>query len=176
MRIAVSGTHLTGKSTLVEALADALPNHEIVDEPYHLLEEDGHEFAHPPSLEDFELQLERSIENIEQAPADALFDRSPVDFIAYSLTHPEADAFDTSAWLSRVQAALDELDLIVFVPIEDPDRIAVASEEDARTEVDALLKDILLEGRHSLEVEVMEVSGTLSARVKQVLTHLRTLG
>lgn len=176
MRIAVSGTHLAGKSSLVEALADALHSYEVIDEPYHLLEEDGHEFANPPSLEDFELQLERAIESIERAPEDAIFDRSPVDFIAYALTHPDAETFDITTWQSRVQAALDELDLIVLVPIEDPDRIAVAGEEDARTEVDALLKDILQDGRYNLEVEVMVVSGTLSARAKQVLTRLGSLG
>ena len=62
MRIAITGTHFSGKSTLVEALSEALPHHIIVEEPYRLLEEEGYEFPELPSLEDFELQLERSIE------------------------------------------------------------------------------------------------------------------
>src|SRR6185369_13261844 len=60
MKIAVSGAHRTGKTTLVEELCRALPAYIAVDEPYHLLEEEGHEFAEMPSLEDFELLLERS--------------------------------------------------------------------------------------------------------------------
>ena len=45
MRIAISGTHFSGKSTLVEALSEALPQYTIVEEPYYLLQEEGHEFA-----------------------------------------------------------------------------------------------------------------------------------
>ena len=43
MRIAVSETHRAGKSTLVEDLAEWLRGHRVVDEPYHLLEEEGFE-------------------------------------------------------------------------------------------------------------------------------------
>ena len=59
MRIAISGSHRVGKTTLAEALAAELPGYELVPEPYYLLEEDGHVFAAMPSIEDFELQLAR---------------------------------------------------------------------------------------------------------------------
>ena len=55
MRIAVSGAHRTGKTTLIEELSRALPTYTVVDEPYHLLEEEGYEFEALPSVEDFEL-------------------------------------------------------------------------------------------------------------------------
>jgi uridine kinase len=42
MRVGVSGTHGTGKSTLVEALCVHLPEHLAADEPYYLLEEEGY--------------------------------------------------------------------------------------------------------------------------------------
>lgn len=45
MRIVISGTHFSGKSTLVEALPDALPQYTTIEEPYHLLQEEGYEFA-----------------------------------------------------------------------------------------------------------------------------------
>jgi nicotinamide riboside kinase len=41
MRIAISGSHRTGKSTLVSELSALLPTYATVDEPYHLMEEDG---------------------------------------------------------------------------------------------------------------------------------------
>jgi uridine kinase len=50
MKIAISGAHRTGKTTLVEELSRALPAYGVVDEPYYLLEEEGHEFAEMPSL------------------------------------------------------------------------------------------------------------------------------
>ena len=176
MRIAVSGTHRAGKSTLVEALAAALPGHEAIDEPYQLLEEDGHEFAETPSIEDFEQQIERSIECIEQSASNAIFDRSPADFLGYLLTHSDADNFELSDWLPRIQAAVEKLDLVVFVPIEAPDRIVLPRSESRRPRlnVNAVLKDIVLDDRYGFDIEVMSVKGTPDARLQQVLARVRS--
>jgi hypothetical protein len=57
MRIGISGTHGTGKTTLTEALCVHLPGHVAADEPYYLLDEEGHEFGFPPSLEDYRALL-----------------------------------------------------------------------------------------------------------------------
>src|SRR4051812_25174311 len=113
MRIAVSGTHFVGKSTLVEELSAALPEYSTVEEPYFLLEEEGHEFADPPSIEDFELQLERSITCLDERELNVIFDRCPADLLGYLLSHPDADAFELDAWLPRVRSAIETLDLIV---------------------------------------------------------------
>jgi predicted ATPase len=42
MRIAFSGSHRVGKSTLVDRIAEALPTYTAVEEPYYLLEEEGY--------------------------------------------------------------------------------------------------------------------------------------
>ena len=39
MRIAFSGAHRTGKSTLLAGVAERLPGYATVDEPYRLLDE-----------------------------------------------------------------------------------------------------------------------------------------
>ncbi|MDC0712429.1 AAA family ATPase [Stigmatella sp. ncwal1] len=174
MRIAVSGTHRSGKSTLIDALSDLLPNYVAVDEPYHQLEEEGYAFAETPSVEDFEEQLARSIANLDEDPRDVLFDRCPVDFIGYLLAHEDRDAFDLDEWLPRVRRALRKLDLIVLVGIERPDRITLSASDDEalRLAVDEKLKELLLDDPYALEVEVLEVEGAPSARAKQVLEHL----
>ena len=173
MRIAFSGTHRTGKTTLVAALAELLPAYEVVDEPYHQLEEEGHEFAGRPSIEDFELQLERSLDRLVDSAENQLFDRCPVDLLAYLLTHRDADGFDVDDWLPRVEVAMQRLDLVVFVPVEDPDRVSVAPEERRlRHRVDEELRSILLENRWELCVEVMEVTGPVAARARQVLAQI----
>lgn len=83
MRIAVSGTHATGKSTLIAELAGDLPAYERVEEAYHALADEGHAFSAPPSAEDFAQCLERSLRDLrERTAADALFDRCPVDWLA----------------------------------------------------------------------------------------------
>jgi hypothetical protein len=176
MRIAVSGTHFVGKSTLVEELSVALPEYSTVEEPYYLLEEEGYEFADPPSVEDFELQLERSITSLEEREANVLFDRCPADFLGYLRVHPDAEAFDLEAWLPRVRAAIETLDLIVFVPIEGRDRIPLPRSEDSRfrIQVDEGLNEILLENSLNLNVEVLQATGTPRERLRQVLAYLRS--
>ncbi|MEO7091900.1 MAG: AAA family ATPase, partial [Polyangiales bacterium] len=166
MRIAFSGAHRTGKTTLVQALGDALPGYEVIDEPYAALDEEGHDFSDPPTTEDFEVQLRRSLEIVTAAPANALIDRSPLDFVAY-LGVSEGDAVDAET----LRAAMGALDLIVLVPIEAPDRIVVAASEDRRlrSAVDEMLSSLVLDDRYGFGVEVLEVNGRVDARVSQVL-------
>jgi AAA domain len=71
MRIAISGSHRTGKSTLIAALAESLSKYTTVDEPYHLMEEDGYEFSHPPSVEgDTESRVRKVLEHIRLRSAE----------------------------------------------------------------------------------------------------------
>ena len=177
MRIAVSGAHRTGKTTLVEELCRVLPAYVAVDEPYHLLEEEGHEFAEMPCLEDFELQLERSIESIAEDEEDRIFDRCPADLLAYLITHRDSGGFDVERWLPRVRRAMERLDLIVFVPIEEPDRVTVSEPDHAalRRVVDEEIREIVLEDRWEFGVETLEVTGAPRDRVRQVLARIRKM-
>lgn len=175
MRIAISGSHRTGKSTLLADLVTHLPDHTPIDEPYLLLEEDGHPFSHPPALEDFAAQLARSIEEIAAAGPDALFDRCPLDFLAYLAVHEDADGFDIEAWLPKVRAAVETLDLIVFVPIVERDRIAFAESDDdgaTRAAVDEKLRELLEGDPLELGADVVEVAGDPERRVRSVLRRL----
>jgi len=176
MRIAISGSHRTGKSTLLAELSSRLPAYETVDEPYHSMEEEGYEFSHPPSLEDFAAQLERSLAELAQDGEDLLFDRCPLDFLAYIVAHEDADDFDFDEWLPRVERAVKTLDLVVFVPIEARDRITYARSDDvgaSRALVDEKLRDLLLEDPYELGIEVLEVEGELEARTRAVLRRVR---
>lgn len=174
MRIAVSGSHLVGKTTLVEALAETLPGYEQVPEPYDLLEENGHAFGEMPSIEDFELQLERSFECVQESGANTIFDRCALDILGYLTTHRDAGAFRLEDWIPRVRESVAELDVIVFVPIEVPDRISVPpSDARLRAEVDAVLRDIILDDAHGLGFDVTATNGTVTARVRQVVASLQ---
>jgi hypothetical protein len=70
---------------------------------------------------------------------------------------------------------MERLDLIVFVPVEDPDRVMVSRSDNAelRRRVDEELRDIVVEDRWEFGVEAMEVTGTSAERVRQVLARLR---
>ena len=169
MRVAISGTQCVGKSTLIEQLSTALPDYEVVDEPYLLLEDEGHDFAHPPTAEDFEAQLVRSIAEVRRSGPNVLLDRSPADFLGYLL----AGGDDIDEWVDRAATAMARLDLVVLVPIEAPDRIAVPSDEDLdqRRSVDEEIAQLLID--EELAANVVTVHGDVDTRVAQVLAHLR---
>lgn len=174
MRIAFSGSHRVGKSTLVERVAEALPRYVTVAEPYYLLEEEGYECAEPPSVEDFEAQLERSLAELDSREPNVLFDRCPADVFAYVLVHDDADAFDAEAWLDRARDAMRSLDLVVFVPIEERDRIALPSyeDEDHRFAVHEKLEELLVDDALGIAAEVLVVRGDVRTRVEQVLARI----
>lgn len=179
MRIAVSGTHFSGKSTLIKALLKQLPGYVSVEEPYYLLEEEGYECPHPPSVEDFEEQMKRSVLAIKESKKNTIFDRCPLDCLAYAMTiaeiSPLEDEVDIEIWTEMMQEAIALLDLIVYVPIEK--RVLVPEDQDfeLRDGMDATLQELILED--SLEIldgiEIIEVTGSLENRAKIVLSHLK---
>ena len=178
MRIAISGTHRTGKSTLADDLAEALRDHVVACEPYHAMAEDGYPFSHPPTLEDFEAQLEHSLAALDDREPNVIFDRCPVDFLGYLLTHDDEDRFAVDAWLPRVRAAVRTLDLVVFVPIASIDRIVLSAsdddDEELRAKVDEELRRIWLDDPFDLAVDVVEVEGAQHLRVNTVMERIRT--
>lgn len=178
MRIAVSGTHAVGKSTLVQGLGDVLSEYQVVEEPYYALLNDGHSFSAEPTVDDLEIQLERSITSLAGNSAGrALFDRCPADYLAYLAAFPDAASTTLATWVSSAQDVLRRLDLIVYVPVERPDRIEVPEIEGRRLRkrVDATLREMLIEDAWGFGVPVLEVRGTPDERVRSVLRHLRSV-
>src|ERR1044072_3889395 len=119
MRIAVSGTHGMGKSTLIDEFLRRHPEFNHEPEPYTVMVEDlGEEFSAEPCVEDFLRQLEFNIERLNQhAPGEnVIYERCPVDFFAYvhALDQKSAEALP-----EPVSEALQHLDLIVYLPLEE---------------------------------------------------------
>lgn len=178
MRIAVSGTHGVGKTTLIEDFISARPDYLMVQEPYWLMSDEGRPFADGPTSADLELQLDRSCSLLlaDRGESRVIFDRSPLDFIAYLEVVSETEGFEwspTGKLLSRVEKALAAIDLLVFVPLVQPDDIGVSIEfPRLRSRVDARLKAI---ERHDdlglIEIvpRIFELSGTRDARMQKLL-------
>lgn len=175
MKIAISGAHGVGKTTLVKGLQNALPTYTAIDEPYCLLAEAGHAFAETPGLADFELQLAYSIDLITDSAEDSIFDRCPADMLAYLITHNDSECCDLETWLARSQSAMERLDLLVYVPVERPDRIIVSDPSDAglRSRVDDELCEIILGDRWGFGVDTLEASGSYAERLSQVLAYVQ---
>ena len=119
MRIAVSGTHDVGKSTLIDEFLRRHPEFVHEPEPYTVLVEDlGEEFSAEPCVEDFRRQLEFNIDRLRQhAPGEnVIYERCPVDFLAY--IHA-LDPLSAEALLQSVSEAMQYLDLIVYLPLDE---------------------------------------------------------
>lgn len=172
MRIAVSGSHETGKTTLAEALAATIPNYTLVPEPYYELAGEGEPFAEMPDLDTFEQLLAVSIRTTAVCNDNCILDRCPYDMLAYLTAHVEADRFDLKRWLSSMQAAMQRLDLIVFVPIEVPDRIVTDDHRQLRNRVDEELRRLVMDDYLSFGIPAIEVMGSPAQRLQTALDHI----
>ncbi|HEX5886253.1 MAG TPA: AAA family ATPase [Pyrinomonadaceae bacterium] len=174
MRIAVSGTHCTGKSTMIDEFLRAHPEFTHEPEPYTVMVEDlGEEFAEEPSVEDFYRQLEFNIDRLQQhAPGErVIYERCPLDFLAY------IDALDpkrTNTLLDRVSDAMQNLDLIVYLPLDDtaPDSEYPKLQKAVDRRLSAIFRDDEFGVLSSCSAAIVEASGSTAKRLRIIESHL----
>ena len=171
MKIAISGAHHTGKTTLGNQLSTLLAGYSFLEEPYYQLLEDGYEFCAKPGVEDYEVQLELSIQQIIDSDEKIIFDRCPLDFLAYIKIHKDSSFFKIEDWKEKIDEALNQLDVVVFVPVESPDLIPCPLSEypELRDEVDTKVKDLIYDLESRFSFKVIEVSGNINSRLNQIL-------
>lgn len=181
MRIAVSGTHCCGKSTLIAAFLDKHSEYIHEREAYEELQDLYDEaFSAEPSAEDFYRQLEYQNQRLHQyQPGEqVIFERSPFDYVAYMLALQDlrqntADFTLSTRSLEIVEASLPLLDLIVYIPISDW-KGEVPNTEDAvlRAAMDNQLERILVNDELGLLANsacaVLEVGGNTSERLRLI--------
>jgi AAA domain len=175
MRVGISGTHGTGKTTLAGALCARLPGHVVADEPYYLLEEEGYEFGFPPSLEDYRALLARSVQTLSSSRRPGIvFDRTPLDYLAY-LAAIGADPAD-EAGAAALQPAFASLDLLAITVITPETEQVLPAAEMPRLRSD--MNDALVELVHDdplnawEDIPVLELDGPLDRRLDAVLAAL----
>ena len=177
MRIAITGTHGVGKTTLAEDLIEVRPDWELVPEPCWVFS-DGMAFLDGPDIASFEEQLEQSCALLldDGIGPNAVFDRCPLDFLAYLdvLGAQERDEWHPPVKVnSNIERAMDTLDLIVFVPLVEPDDMAAEFEfPKLRRNVDRRLKAILHDDGLDLLAaipHVKEVGGSREQRLADII-------
>jgi GTPase SAR1 family protein len=172
MRIAITGSHRVGKTSLIEKLHQSLPDYAFREEPYHELEDSGYFFSENPSVEDYLMQLDHSIEQITSSEDNIIFDRSPLDFLAYIQATNKSDNLDFQSLYNKVKDASNEIDLLVFVPIENPDLINCPESElpELRKSVNKILRDYVKE--FNSDFNILQVAGSTDDRRDQVIQHI----
>lgn len=177
MRIAVSGTHSIGKSTLIDEFLRAHADFTHEREPYMVMVEDfGEEFSAEPCVDDFYRQLEFNIERLRQHAREerVIYERCPIDFLAY------IDALDSQAAepvIGPVSEAIRHLELIVYLPLDRND--SVDSEfPKLRKAVDRRLAAIYREDQFGIlgssNVVVLEARGSTTQRLRTVEEYAAT--
>ncbi|MFC0532395.1 AAA family ATPase [Phytohabitans kaempferiae] len=177
MRIGVAGTHGIGKTTLVEDLSTRNPDHVSVAEPYVLLEDQGYEFGYPPSPSEYMVQFKASLRLFRRPAPKAIFDRTPLDFVAY--LRASGGELESDADVEALRSALTSLDLLVVIPITtDTERsLPPADFAELRKAMNDALLDLVYDD--SLEVlggvNLIELDCPLGRRTEQVSKALTRL-
>lgn len=176
MRIGISGTHGTGKTTLAGELCAHLPGHVTADEPYYLLEEEGHEFGFPPSPEDYLALMACSLRSLGSLPRrpGVVYDRTPLDYLAYlAATGADPSAEAGSAAFRLAFASLDLLVITLITP--ETEQVLPAAELPG---LRSQMNDVLLELAYGDpldawgDIPVLELTGPLDGRLDSVLAAL----
>jgi hypothetical protein len=188
VRIAVSGTHCSGKSTLVEDFLALHGDYVHEPEPYEWLTElHGEPLGEELTAGDVCRQLEVSVERwcSYDRGARVVGERAPLDFVAYirALTdlrrQPGLFSRAIEAECDLVARGMAHVDLLVVLPLNDADRIAAPEWEDL--ELRAAMNDCLLEIVNSDEllrlgcglVEVVQIEGARQARLAAMELAIR---
>jgi predicted ATPase len=160
MRVAVSGSHRTGKSTLIAAFVERRPQYTYEPEAYEALADDiAFTDSEGPTPEGLQSLLEYTVAAVTTSEAGAcvVFERTPVDYLAYAAairgtwSSPSAASF-LRANVSAVRASLRHLDLIALLPIPQagPQASRAAEGERFRRRVDERLRRALIDDDYDL--------------------------
>jgi len=160
MRVAVSGSHSTGKSTLIAAFVERRSEYVYEPEAYETLADDiALTSSEGPTPEGLECLLQYTVSALaSHGPgACAVFERSPVDYIAYAAASratwsSQAVSEFLRAHVPVVRASVRNLDLIALLPVSDTGPITPRTDEDERfrKRVDERLRRALIDDDYHL--------------------------
>ncbi|WP_395245753.1 hypothetical protein ACGGZK_08080 [Agromyces sp. MMS24-K17] len=171
MRIVVSGTHSSGKSTLISDFALRHPEFTVLPDPFELVDETWD----APGAAMFAAQLRVAAARLgpEESAGDLIAERGPIDFLAYLLALDElTGSAGSREFLERAAAitteALGHVDLLVVLPLTARDRLAPGPDE--HLELRAAMNDALLDLVDDPDLiggrsKVVEIAGDRAARL-----------
>lgn len=171
MRIVVSGTHASGKSTLVSDFALRHPAFTVLPDPFTLLNESWD----TPSAASFAAQLKISAVRLapDEATGDCIAERGPIDFLAYlsALDDMAGDVISRELWeraTAVTREALAHVDLLVVLPLTSEDE--VFPDPDEHLALREAMNDALLELADDPDVvgentQVVEITGDRDNRL-----------
>ena len=159
MRVAVSGSHSVGKSTLIAAFLRRHPEYAHEPEAFEVLADDIElTQSGAPTPDGLLLLLNYTLAAVQsRAPQPhVVFERSPVDYLAYAAASARAwQPGETQRFLRTqkpvIRASMRHLDLVAYLPLPTAGPVRRRGENRAfRRRVDACLRNALLDDRYEL--------------------------
>lgn len=174
MRIAVSGTHCSGKTTLVEDFLERHSEYVHEPEPYEwLAEARGGISSAELTATDAWQQLEISVERLSlHGPgSNVMAERSPLDFLAYLEALRTLGREDTSPMIDAARElasrGMENVDLLVVLSLSDDIEVPEDEDPKLRNAMNSCLLEILDEelDRMAGDVRLAELVGTRARRL-----------
>ncbi len=178
MRIVVSGTHCSGKSTLVSDFLAAHRDYTHEPEPWEWLVEVYNEsMPEEPDGAGFYRQLEVSVERLRtyRRTAQLIAERCPLDFLAYILALDDLGRDRQAMQLVEpavelAHLGMEQIDLLIVLPLNHADGIEVPESEDPelRDAMNDRLLDLIASNDYDLlgtSQRVVEVRGGRKQRL-----------
>ncbi|WP_203580234.1 AAA family ATPase [Microbacterium hibisci] len=171
MRIVVSGTHASGKSTLISDFARRHPEFVVLTDPFELVDEAWDS----PTAALFAAQLRISAARLDpsQSAQHLIAERGPIDFLAYLLALDDlTGASIPPEFLERSTAitrrALEHVDLLVVLPLSKTD--GIMADVDEHLALREAMNDVLVELIDDPEIvgeraRVVEITGERNERL-----------
>lgn len=169
MRIALAGSHGTGKTTLLSETASALglpALHELAREEIKKRGKLPHQMT-PDELADFQATLLYDQVHAERTHKSGFIsDRSLLDVLAYSQGTKYYDILKLKAKYVLEERPYDK---VFYLPVEFPMQSDGVRKEDEefRMEIDRRIKELLTE----FKIDFSTVTGNIEERVAKIIHH-----
>ena len=159
MRVAVSGSHGVGKSTLIAAFLDRHPEYAHEPEAFEVLADDiDLTESGAPTSDGLRALLEFTVSALDgrSAQANVVFERSPIDYLAYAAASggawPQGEKRRFLATHSPiVRSSIRHLDLVAYLPLSAMGpRQRRGEDRPFRQRVDLWMRRILIEDVYGL--------------------------
>jgi hypothetical protein len=177
MRVIVSGSHGSGKSTLISDFALSHPDWEVLPDPYEFVDLDAGEPSVPLFIEQLRIAAARMR---EPSVGHLIAERGPLDFLAYlhameTLGRSTLPRELTEWGYDLTRLVMTEVDLLVVLPLNRVDALSIGDDEDRelRDAMNMALLELADDRHLTGRAAVTEIVGSRDERLASLRLAIR---
>ncbi len=166
MRIGLTGSHSTGKSSIARNFSNHIEEiaRGVIAEKWHP------DTLSKEELDDFELVIMKKQIEAENTMQDFISDRTVIDVLAYATTMCRPSMTARLKDMAEMHLKDNPYDLVFYIPIEFPlEKDGVRFEDDSYQKIIDLQ---ILKYLKRYKIPYITLTGTLEERLKQIAWHI----